>query len=263
MTAAIYSRTVTGSDVRVLDCFTFHDEWEMLHARYVELEGLVEHVLCEADRTHQGEVKACMADGMARLADPPPNLTVLCVPLPAVADPWERERMQREGLWQVVESAAPDDLIVLSDVDEIPSRSAIERAIADPDVYVCEQRFYCNAIDWQHPNLWYGTAIAPRRILRNMQMLRTRDELSARIIEDGGWHFSWCGGPDRFRRKLRAFAHADYQDEWAARAEECWRDGIAVDGAHLIPVEVDDSYPLAVRRGDLDHLRRPRAGVAL
>lgn len=242
----------------VLDCFPFHDEWEMLHARRVELAGLVtEHVLVEGDLTYQGGEKPFRAAESTVSRD---RLTILAAALPTgpAVGTRVRERAQRETLWGRVGAAPPDALILFGDVDEIPSRSAVERAMDDPTgMYVCEQRFYCNAIDWQHPVLWYGTTIAARATLTNMTMMRQRGD-GAKVLEHGGWHFSWCGGPDRFRRKLRSFGHDDYQDVWFNRAEECWRDGVAVDGARLIPVEVDESYPLAVRRGDLDHLRRPR-----
>jgi hypothetical protein len=161
-------------------------------------------------------------------------------------------------MWPLISQAAPDDLIILSDADEIPSRTAVESAIAYGECSVAEQRFYCNAVDWLHPNLWCGTAFAPRRMLTNITMLRWREELSAVVLPDGGWHFSWCGGPEAIRRKLTSFSHPDRTKDWYDRAEECWRDGIAVDGVKLTPVEIDETYPIAAQRGYMDHLRRPR-----
>lgn len=246
--------------MKVYDCFLFHDEFEMLHARRLELEGLVDrHVLCEADRTHQGAEKSYALAAVRPWPIGPPGADVMVVHahLPEVAEPMERERLQREAMWPIVERAAPDDLVILSDVDEIPSRSAVERAIADGGRCVCEQKFYCNAIDWLHPNPWHGTAMAPRRLLTNMTMLRWRGDLPTTVLPDGGWHFSWCGGPAKMQQKLVSFSHDDRTEDWYDRTEWCWREGVAVDNVKLTPVDIDDTYPIAMQRGDLDHLRRP------
>ena len=60
------------------------------------------------------------------------------------------------------------------------------------------------------------------------------------VLPDAGWHFSWLGDAGA---KMDAFCHQEIEAAWRPRLQECRAEGIHVDGAKLLPVDVDDSWP--------------------
>lgn len=130
--------------------------------------------------------------------------------------PWFQhvERQHRNGIIEAVEAvgAAPDDTILVSDVDEIPRPSAalqLPGLLAEHTGWmVLEQRFYSTAIDLTHPHQpWLGTTATRRRFLMPQMMRDDRGNLPT--IPDGGVHFSWFGTDDERAHKLDSFSHAE------------------------------------------------------
>jgi hypothetical protein len=108
--------------MQVVDCFIFADELDMLECRLTELEEVVDwFVLVEAESTFQGDPKplayAEHRDRFARWSD---RIVHVVAELPD-ASAWIREAAQREAIIDGLRALplAPDDTIVLSDVDEI------------------------------------------------------------------------------------------------------------------------------------------------
>ncbi len=240
-----------------IDCFPFLDELTMLRCRLetlAEVPDLV-HVLVEAD-TVQGSnepkpyVFAEHRDDFADFADR--IVYVQATGLPDDPDPWVREHAQREwatvGLRQL--DPAPDDVVMLSDVDEIPTPVAAE--FCQPQgITVFEQRMHPFAVDWQHPDPWRGTVATRYSKVESVAMLRDARLLSPEVLPAAGWHFSWVSNTSEQReRKLKAFCHTELISTWEGRLDDCYETGLHVDGKPLEAVEVDDTWPawIAERR---------------
>lgn len=134
------------------------------------------------------------------------------------------ERAHRSGIRLAVDQIAglaPDEIVLVSDVDEIPNPAYIGRD--DLRTYfdagsrwlVLLQRFHSTYLDWLHPAPWWqGTTISLLRDLQPQAMrdARVEDGVLTRIGGEGdwaGWHLSWLGDDVERRRKLETFSHAE------------------------------------------------------
>jgi hypothetical protein len=218
-----------GERVRY-DCFMFFNELELLQIRLAELSSVVDlFVIIEAPWTFQGRPKPLLFDeNRARfrpylsrirhiVADPPPKIT----------DQWSREFHQRNCLRQGLADAAADDFVMISDVDEIIRAESVVAA-ARRGVFTLFQmalfRYYMN---WRE-GPWLKAYGGPASYIRQMPDLseprlteagylqRFAETGESQIVENAGWHFSWLGGEERMRTKLRAFSHTEPEvSRWA------------------------------------------------
>lgn len=243
----------------IFDTFMFSAELDMLECRLVELERVpnLVHVAVEADVDHQGHPKPYhLTDNLERFARWGDRLRVVqATGLPTVEenpDPWCREHAQREHVREGLTDAAPDDVILHGDVDEIPTVAFAANANPGAGFAIAIQRFHPFAVDWLHPMPWPGTVAGRFRSVTSFSKMRdvrlTAYEHSARTAA-GGWHFSWVGGQTYQADKLASFCHPevgvwskDLIDRDAFRTH-----GYHVDGSRLEAVTVDQSWPRWVR----------------
>lgn len=207
---------------RVIDAFMFNGEVDMLRVRLQQLDGKVHrHVLVESPITHRGVGKplvfrkhrfCCFGQWAHKI-----------IPLVAELDPgapWSVEHQQRdklrEGLLADPQLLRDDDMVLLADVDEIPSDSALAWR---GTVAALNQRIFHSAVDWEYP--------APQltSVMVRGEIIRSRTTPALGIIRDGryampvlqeaGWHFSWLGTDEQRRAKLYTTCHTDMDpQEW-------------------------------------------------
>lgn len=201
----------------VYDCFTFFNETEILKLRLITLNDVVDKfVLVESSVSYANTPKPFNFEALSK-EDPffiPYLSKIQYIRLennPSDADCWKRENHQRNCIMYGLESAGPDDTVMMSDLDEIPNPHVVSMYVVEnvQDTYVCEQDFYYYTLENKLVMPWYGTIIARFKNLSNpLQVLRdSKDSLLK--IENGGWHFSFFGGKDRVATKIQNFAHQE------------------------------------------------------
>jgi beta-1,4-mannosyl-glycoprotein beta-1,4-N-acetylglucosaminyltransferase len=233
----------------VYDCFTFFNELELLELRLHELAGVVDKfVLVEATRTHSNKPKPLHyrenRDRFAKFHEK--IIHVVVDDLPDDKDAWVLENFQRNCIERGLSGCRPDDLVMISDLDEIPRASAVITAreqmhfrgdplsnlahnalnsqLVDfiarsrhirrrvqkhhPFILKFEQTLYRYFMNCQseHPPCWFGTRILYFRDFSSAQLIR---HSGFQVVKNGGWHFSFMGGVERIREKLDAFAHQE------------------------------------------------------
>lgn len=239
----------------IVDCFTFNDELDLLEMRLHELEGAVDYfVLVEAPVTFQGREKPLhFAEHRERFARWP--IVPVVADLSHCTGTWERENQQREFIAEGLNKVGlrGDDIVVLSDVDELWR----PQALAEPDPFVVfEQTMYVHSLRWRHPKPWNGSTACRASILPELganpfTTLRcTRLHDKPKRLSQGGWHFSWFGGPEAQLRKLYAFAHEELvgviDDELTSG--HFVRNGLHVDCTSLEPAGDNEPLPLWMQR---------------
>lgn len=126
--------TAASTVRRVFDCCLFDGEMDVLAIRFHELNAVVDHfVIVESTLTFSGlpqeiSFNPChpsIAPFAAKVRH------IIVADMPETSDPWVREAWQRNAVLRGVPDAAATDLLVLSDVDEIPRSSTIAEMIAD------------------------------------------------------------------------------------------------------------------------------------
>jgi hypothetical protein len=197
---------------RIIDCFPFHDELDLLECRLTELHDTVDaFVLVEADVTHQDAPKPYhFSDNAERFAPWADKITVVrATGLPtktAAPDPWAREHAQRdwiaEGLAQL--DLTGSDIVLQSDVDEIPRTLHARNVRPGGGFVVFGQRGHFWAVDWFYPIEWHGTVAGTVTSLSRIgsrPLVKMRDirltGTCPQHMRDAGWHLSWLGGPER------------------------------------------------------------------
>jgi len=193
---------LSGVPLRVFDVFPFFNELDLLELRMDELRPVVDVFgAVELPVTFTGKPKPMNLGAREDMRVHTPAAHPVG-PHPVV------DWFQRRQTAKLFVDAAPDDIIMLSDVDEIPNRETVRKVIAEgldfPVTLMMD--LYYHRVDLKDPVPWAGTVIAPRRCLGtdpDMQELR-QNRWNFPIIAAGGWHFSWLGTPEQVREKLRA-----------------------------------------------------------
>lgn len=131
------------------------------------------------------------------------------------------ERQHRNGMAAAVLNANldPSDIVLMSDVDEIPHPPAVAEAVDDLTArrrWLClAQRFHSGSLAYLHPQQpWWGTCIARADDVRPQAHRDARTTIGSANpacfwIPHGGWHFSWFGTDDERAEKLNTFSHAE------------------------------------------------------
>ena len=234
----------------IYDCVMIRDELDMLQMRLEEMAAHdVRHVIVEATQDHQGHPKPLYyTDNRERFAPWADRIIhIVADDLPETPDPWVREHAQRDRALPVLEDADPRDRVLISDVDEIPSREALE---AKPRPAVALQQNVCAfAVDWLGFKELTSVIATVSYVRANRGLAAVRDRRGEfPVIGHGGWHFCWLGGKEKCLEKLDAFCHLE--------AREIVRQGIesgdfiergAWNVAQLQPVDVDERWPAMIR----------------
>ncbi len=140
-------------------------------------------------------------------------------PLIELNKTFQKEVFQRDSLIEpLLKWAEDDDIILMSDLDEIPSIEAIIKAKKDlndkSNLIHFEQKWFMYYFNNYSENKWYGTHACKMSFLKefSIDLLQYHKEnkelLAGNIISNGGWHFSFLGGSETIIEKLKAY---DYQ----------------------------------------------------
>lgn len=197
---------------RVVDCFIFYNELDMLECRLRELWDVVDvFVLAEGTTTFRGEPKPLyFAENHVRFAAYRDKILPIAARLDGDSC-WPREFSLRNSLSLGLNGLglAEDDLCVLSDVDEIPDARtlALLRVAGVDGVQALSQDFYYYNLTCKAVYPWVSARVLPWRIMREMQIQRVRQTVPQSTVQRGGWHFSNFLAPDLIANKYRTGAH--------------------------------------------------------
>ncbi len=139
---------------------------------------------------------------------------------------WRRENFQRNALEKGYSDCDSNDLIMISDLDEIPDPKKIKE-FTDSDKLGCfvqkDFLYKLNFYNTSQPK-WYGTRICKKKYLKSPQWIR---DIKARklpfykfykprfdkFILEGGWHFSSVKSPEEIFQKLDSYAEQKWNNE--------------------------------------------------
>jgi len=234
----------------VYDCFTFFNELDVLEIRLNELDGVVDRfVIAEANMTHAGAPREFILEkNMDRFEKFRDKIIYIKVEDMPTGGNWGRENYQRDALMRGLVGCDDDDIVLISDVDEIPRPSCIKDYKISDGMMNLEQNmyyYYLNCFQCK----WYLAKILPFRLLREGLTPELARETSSPCILNAGWHFSFIGGLDKITEKIEAFAHQEFNtDEYKNHDHilEHMTNGTSLfgrwhDGAGF--VQVDDTFP--------------------
>lgn len=281
----------TVGENMVYDCFQFFNELDILKIRLEVLSPVVDKfVISEATETFSGLKKPLYYEENKELfrkfEDKIIHVVVDDTPKGGTH---ERDTFQKNAVTRGLKDATDEDIIIFSDLDEIPNPEKIKEILADfkeNKIYHFAQRlFYCylnmeevsgsllsyaGEFEGVERKKWIGTKMLSYKLMKELNLqcgeLRypERKEIGIRV-EDGGWHFGYMGGhgekdiKKRVQEKVVSAAHQEYNSKHVLnQVTDQIKDGKDIFGreAKFVRCEIDETYPEYIRthQDELDFL---------
>ena len=137
----------------------------------------------------------------------------------------KRENFQRNSIIKGLDDASDNDWILISDLDEIPNLEKNNLSEINNHLVFFKQHmiyYKFNLVLENYP--WIGTRACKKKNLKSPQWLRNIKDRSypwwrfdvyfsenkytkIKIIENGGWHFSYIKSPEDIEKKLKSYLH--------------------------------------------------------
>jgi len=222
----------------------FYDEDLVADLRLNILNEYVdEFIIVESKFTHSGEKRELLFDvnkylnfknkiNYIVLEDEPHNLEIVensdnkdKTNSKYIMNALKRENFQRNGITKGLTKANPEDLILISDVDEIPNLSKLNVNEINNEIILFKQNFYYYKLNLILENMpWLGTKACKYKNLKSPQWLRNikdkkysfwrldvlfsdKKYSNIKFIENGGWHFSNMKTAAEIEKKMRTYLH--------------------------------------------------------
>jgi beta-1,4-mannosyl-glycoprotein beta-1,4-N-acetylglucosaminyltransferase len=250
----------------IYDCFQYFNEDHMVDLRLNILNEYVDFfVISESTKTHQGNSKKLnfKINNFSKFKNKIKYI---------VADYKENinfknhaggesliEQHQRNSLIEGIKDARLNDLIILSDSDEIPDLTKLNQIKAGSKFTAFSQMMFMYKLNLENlgEKNWIGSKITLKKNITTMQALRDLkfkkypfwriDKKNLQIIQ-GGWHFSFLQTPQNIKKKIQSFSHGEFNidsfvDE--EKIKEKITQGIDIfDRGHkLNKIEIDSRFP--------------------
>jgi len=230
--------------MKIFDCFMYFDEEIVLDLRLNTLNKYIDYfVIVESTFTHRGDKRKLKFNHnkFEKFKDKIIYLTFDKEPegIEAVnkndnegeksrkyiLNAAKRENGQRDHIINGLNKANPEDLILISDVDEIPNLEEIKLENLKEKILMFQQDMFYYKFDLKLPGMvWSGTKGCKKKDLLSPQWLRNikdkkyplfrldiifskKKYSSIKFIDDGGWHFSNIKSAEEIEHKLRSYLH--------------------------------------------------------
>jgi beta-1,4-mannosyl-glycoprotein beta-1,4-N-acetylglucosaminyltransferase len=163
---------------------------------------------------------------------------------------WRVESMQRNFIQEVSNNFSPRDIIIMSDLDEIPSKKKLsfikfcDFSVVAPIAF--EQASFHLNCNFLELDKWVGSVVLTKELLDKYEPQIFRD-LRKRIsrFTEAGWSFSSFGGSKRVREKIESFCHEEYNKEKYKNEEhlnKCIETGSDLFGRKVKKMKIDRNF---------------------
>jgi hypothetical protein len=195
----------------IYDCFIFYNELEVLEIRLNELDKYVDRfVLVESKKTFTMRDKPLHYDLNKHLFNKFNHKIIHKAIDFQSGGAWGNEFNQRNSVKECLSDCSPEDIILLSDVDEIPNlRNFDFDLIRDGETVGFNQRYYYYFLNNKMSLTQYITKGILYGKLGERDMQTMRGLSTTHEHNELGWHFSYMGDVDKIKLKINSFAHQD------------------------------------------------------
>ena len=266
--------------MKIIDSFLFFQEYDLLEIRLKYLDSLVDFfVIFEASQTFSGVEKIFNFEiNQDRFKDYKDKIlyfkfdhnfknysevikflnseSEVCRDISKILDDhdfypktninWVLDSLHRECLYIPLDLiASADDLVLFSDIDEIPSKEFFKVATEEKiKPVLAAQREFFGSLNRYKRGDWSGTISARWSYLRgkSLNVLRRnalkQDSEIYRIVNPGGYHFTSCSSIEGIKDKIKAYGHQEFNNfitlsfialNMSYGKDIFWRNGISYD----------------------------------
>ena len=220
--------------MRIYDCFSYLDEDLLLDLRLNIMDKHVDYfVIVESDKTWQNNHKDYNFDILKFKRFKDRIIYIKVTDMPDGDNPYVRENFQRNCISKGLINSSDDDLIIISDLDEIPNPNQIKNFKKSMKFAVFKQMHFYYKINLQSQinPYWFGSRICVKKYLKSPQWLRNLkfkkrpfwrlDKLRLNnIIEEGGWHFCNLKTPEQLLYKYKNLCETNDPHVFKERIDE-------------------------------------------
>ena len=228
--------------MKIYDCTTFYDEHMMYDIRLNILDEKVhKFIVAEATYSHSGQPKKLNFDInnykkfkdkiIYKVIDYQPKNIEKILPNESfesqkkISNSIKRMELSYNFLSQSINEALENDLIVLSDCDEIPNLNSKNFLNNKKDIFLFKQLFFYYKFNLYYDLVpWFGSKACKKKKLISFSWLKQikhknypfwrldtyfskNKYTNLQIVEDGGWHFTNIKTPEEIYKKLSNFGH--------------------------------------------------------
>ena len=230
--------------MKIYDCFMYFDEDVILDLRLNILNPFIDYfVIVESTFNHKGEKRKLKFDikkykkfekkiiylifdeepsGIEKVFDTDNEGEVS---RKLILNAASRENGQRNFISKGLERANEKDLILISDVDEIPNLEKINWNTLKDQIVLFKQDMFYYKLNLRLPDLiWSGSKACRKKYLKSPQWLRNvkdkkysffrldtlfseKKYINIKFIDNGGWHFSNIKTAAEIEYKLKSYLH--------------------------------------------------------
>ena len=236
--------------MKIFDCFMYFDEEIVLDIRLNALDKYVDYfVIVESIYTHKGDRRELKFNQKKFYKFKDKIKYIIYKNLPQsiekiydndseaeksrkyILNAAYRENGQRNFITNGLENANDDDMILVSDVDEIPNLQNIDFKEISKKIIIFKQDMFYYKFNLKMPDLiWSGTKACKKKHLISPQWLRNikdrkyplyrvdtlfsdKKYINIEFVNNGGWHFSNIKSPEEIEYKLKSYLHHREFDE--------------------------------------------------
>jgi len=218
--------------MKIIDCFLFYNEVELLEYRLNILNGVVDYfVIVEATHTFAGMTKSCIFEQIKHTA---PFVKFLDKIIHVIVDDfphvhpnikyavfeekgqqWSNEHHQRNCIARGISKIAlsDDDIITVTDVDEIPDPALLTNIKTQKtfvSLNVLEMDFYYYNLNSKIMQPWHLAKIVSFGMYKEVGLeFEHYRHLRCPIFQRGGWHLSYFGDKNYIKNKIENFSHQE------------------------------------------------------
>jgi len=198
----------------IYDCFTFFNELELLEIRLNELNPYVDKFLIvESTYTFAGRSKKLNFDNSLFSDFVNKIIYIVVEDMPNNGNAWHNEFYQRNQIMRGLGTCEESDIIIISDLDEIPNLKFSLERLYDGKRYGFNQLFYYYYLNMKNTaENWIGSKCLSFSDLQKTTPQEVRMGGVDSLVKDGGWHFSYMGGIERIKYKLENGSHQEFKD---------------------------------------------------
>ena len=232
--------------MKIYDCFMFFDEEMLLDLRLNMMNKYVDKfVITEATYMHNGKSKKLIFDinKYPKFKDKiiyivvnknPPDIEKISdndneemINSKMHSNAYKRHIYQLEQTRLGIKKAESNDIIIVSDLDEIPNLEVVDfKKIKEKLIFFKQKMFYYK-LNLYYKMPWYGSRACKKKYFKSakwLQWIKNKKYPLWRVdiffshkkyndiyfVPNGGWHFTNIKSPQDIEKKLKSFVH--YKD---------------------------------------------------
>jgi len=230
--------------MKIFDCFMYFDEDVVLDVRLNFLNSYVDKfVIVESVFNHKGEkrkpqfdiskyskfkdkiiyiLKDDIPEGIEKIEKSDDHKEVY---RKSILNAGKRENLQRNNILDGLKDINQNDWVIISDLDEIPNLEKVNLKNINDRIVLFQQDMMYYKFNLKLDNFrWIGSKACKFKFLKSPQWLRDiknrkfkwwridalfskRKYQNLKIINNGGWHFSYLKTPEAIEKKLKSYLH--------------------------------------------------------